>query len=75
MLIELMNVHRTLGKILDNPKTYGLGECAPKQLIDVLTEIRTSLMHEMRSHTDDPDYDWLAAELSQDADRLCNRRS
>jgi hypothetical protein len=69
MLAQLMEVHRKIGKILDNPISFGLEERAPKQLIDALTEIRTKLMHEMRSQTDDPDYDWLAAELSQDADR------
>jgi hypothetical protein len=74
MLAQLMEVYRGLGKILDNPTAYGLQERAPKQLVDALTEIRSTLMHEMRSNTEDPDYDWLAAELSQDADRFCGHR-
>ena len=68
MLTELMEAHREIGRILDNPTSYGLAERAPQKLVDTLTVIRTKLMNEIRSQTDAIDFD-LEAELSQDADR------
>ncbi len=65
---RIKEVQEELGRVLDNPKSFGLSEC-PKQLSDALTKMRRSLMEEWierieRVAADDG----LTVELSQDAD-------
>lgn len=69
---RLMEVHRMLGSILSNPAAFGLGEQAPRPLLDVLTFARHELMKELteqESYREDEE-DTLEAELSQDADTV-----
>lgn len=61
------NVYLELGKILDRPQLFGLGERAPKPLVQVLTRLRQRLRNEMTKETTGSE-DYLAEELSQDAD-------
>lgn len=67
---RLIKVYRTLGSVLNNPEGFGLGQRAPKSLVDILTSARQKLMEELieqRSWREDQ-ADSLEAELSQDAD-------
>lgn len=64
----LTEVYLELGKILNHPQMFGLGERAPEPLVQVLIRSRAALRNEMaRENAAASDY--LADELSQDADR------
>jgi hypothetical protein len=43
---RIEEVHRELGRVLENPQSFGLGECLPKQFVDALTKMRRNLMDE-----------------------------
>lgn len=61
--------YKTLGRVLNNPQSYGLGDRAPKPLVEVLSAVRQSLREELEEENRLSAQDWLSAELSQDADR------
>ena len=66
---RIEDVHRELGRVLGNPKSFGLSGC-PKQLMDALTKMRRSLMDELIERKEwASDDNALTVELSQDADR------
>jgi hypothetical protein len=65
---RIKQVHRDLGRILDTPESFGLGERAPVPLVNALTTMRQNLrdeLIELRQWESDDD---LPAELSQDSD-------
>lgn len=62
-------VYRTLGQILNSPQSFGLGDRAPKPLVEVLTAARQSLREEFEEENNLSDEDWLSEELAQDADQ------
>ena len=67
---RLVEVYRTVESVLNNPEAFGLGQRAPKALVDMLTSARQKLMEELieqRNWRGDEE-DSLEAELSQDAD-------
>jgi len=61
-------VHNDLGRLLDSPKSFGLGERAPKPLVDALTAMRQLLREELIELKQWEGSDDLSAELSQDGD-------
>ena len=69
----LADVYLELGKILNQPQLFGLGERPPEPLLQVLMRLRGTLRDEMaRENALSGDY--LADELSQDADRpICGQ--
>ena len=64
---RIKEVYLTLGRILNEPARFGLGQRAPRALADTLGLARQELMQELREELAESDF--LAAELSQDADR------
>ena len=68
----LADVYLELGKILNQPQLFGLGERAPAALVQALMQWRAILRDEM-ARENPVSGDYLADELSQDADRpaLC----
>ena len=64
----LTDVYLELGKILNQPQLFGLGERAPELLVQVLIRSRSVLREEMAKENAIAG-DYLADELSQDADR------
>ncbi len=66
---RLLLIYKTLGQVLNNPQSYGLGDRAPKPLVEVLSAVRQSLREELEEENRLSAQDWLSAELSQDADR------
>lgn len=64
----LTDVYLELGKILNQPQLFGLGERAPEPLVQVLIRSRAALREEMAKENAVAG-DYLADELSQDADR------
>lgn len=63
----LADVYLELGKILNQPQLFGLGERPPEPLVQVLIRLRGTLRDEIaRERALSGDY--LADELSQDAD-------
>lgn len=72
---RILEVYRTLGRVLNNPGQFGLGQRAPKRLVEELTKSRHALMTELKEQKQWPEEDDLEAELSQDADlHLVHRR-
>ena len=67
---RIIEVYRALGRVLNNPKAFGLGERAPKTLVDELTVGRRKLMEELieQKRWLEEDEIFLETELSQDAD-------
>ena len=67
---RIVEVYRTLGRVLNNPGAFGLGQRAPKLLVEELTACRHKLMEELKEQRQwlEEDEDLLEAELSQDAD-------
>ena len=65
---KVMQVYRGLGQVLNSPQSFGLGERAPKPLIEALTGMRQSLREELAEDSEMSSDDWLSSELSQDAD-------
>lgn len=66
---RVLLVYKTLGQVLNNPQSFGLGDRAPKSLVDVLSTMRQSLREELEEENRLSAEDWLSDELSQDADR------
>lgn len=65
---RLADVYLELGKILNQPQLFGLGDQAPQPLVEVFMRWRAILRDEIaRENAVSGDY--LADELSQDADR------
>lgn len=64
---RVKNVYLMLGHILNNPRAFGLEERLPKALEEALSKMQLDLMHELRDEMSEADF--LAMELSQDADR------
>lgn len=64
---RVKDVYLMLGHILNNPRTFGLEERLPKALDEALSKMQLDLMHELREEMSEEDF--LAMELSQDADR------
>jgi len=62
-------VYKALGRVLNNPQSFGLGERPPKRLTEALTSMRQSLRDELVEENELSSTDWLSSELSQDADR------
>lgn len=68
-LNRVVFVYKTLGQILNNPESFGLGDRAPKPLVEVLTAARQRLREEFEEENTLSDADWLSEELAQDADQ------
>lgn len=64
---RVKDVYLMLGHILNNPRAFGLEERLPKALDEALSKMQLDLMHELREEMSEEDF--LAMELSQDADR------
>lgn len=64
---RIKDLYLDLGRVLNNPEAFGLGERMPAALADALTRIESELMEELREQG--LEHDLLAEELSQDADR------
>jgi hypothetical protein len=62
-------VYKTLGQVLNNPQSYGLGDRAPRPLVEVLSTMRKNLREELEEENRLSAEDWLSDELAQDADR------
>lgn len=73
MKSRLKEIYVMLGQVLNNPRSFGLGERIPRSLEDALSKLRLELMEELREDT--PEEEFLETELSQDADRQVIRRS
>ena len=73
MKSRLKEIYVMLGRVLNNPRSFGLGERIPRSLEDALTKLRLELMEELRDETLEEEF--LETELSQDADRQVVRRS
>lgn len=63
---RIKDLYLEIGRILNNPEAFGLEERIPKALADTLTRIQSELMEELRE--EGLEQDFLAQELSQDAD-------
>jgi hypothetical protein len=64
---RIKDLYFDIGRVLNNPKAFGLGERMPAPLADTLTRFQSELLEELREESFDNDF--LAQELSQDADR------
>ena len=73
MKSRLKEIYVMLGRVLNNPRSFGLSDRIPRSLEDALTKLRLELMEELRE--DAPEEEFLETELSQDADRLIIKRS
>ena len=73
MKSRLKEIYIMLGRVLNNPRSFGLGDRIPRSLEDALTKLRLELMEELRDETLEEEF--LETELSQDADRHVARRS
>jgi len=62
-------VYNDLGRVLNSPESFGLGERAPQPLVTALTAMRQKLMEELIDLKQWEVSDNLSAELSQDSDR------
>ena len=62
-------VYHALGRVLTCPQSFGLGDQAPKPLIEALSAMRQSLLEEIAEENEMSSGDWLSSQLSQDADR------
>jgi hypothetical protein len=62
-------VHNDLGRLLDSPESFGLGERAPEPLVNALTAMRQKLKEELIDLKQWEGGDDLSAELSQDGDK------
>ena len=67
---RVLSVYKELGRVLDSPQSFGLGERPPKLLTETLCAMRQSLREELVEENELSSGDWLSSELSQDADRL-----
>lgn len=73
MKSRLNEIYVMLGRVINNPRSFGLSERIPRSLEEALTRLRLELMEELREGTLEEEF--LETELSQDADRQVIRRS
>jgi hypothetical protein len=66
---RVLLVYKALGRLLDNPQSFGLGERMPKPLAEALSTMRRCLREELVEENELSSGDWLSRDLSQDADR------
>ena len=66
---RVLLVYKALGRVLNSPQAFGLGERPPKPLIEALSAMRQSLREELVEEKQLSSEDWLSRDLSQDADR------
>jgi len=67
---RIREAYRELGRVLDDPKAFGLSEGSHRELVCVLGEVRRKLMDELMEQKElGSDEDRLITELSQDADK------
>jgi hypothetical protein len=64
---RIKDLYLDIGRVLNNPEAFGLGERMPSALADALTRIQSELMKELREAGLEEGF--LVQELSQDADR------
>jgi hypothetical protein len=64
---RVKEVYLMLGRVLNNPRAFGLEERLPKALDEALSKMQSDLMHELKEEMSQESF--LAMELSQDADR------
>ena len=67
MKSRIKDLYLEVGRMLNNPRAYGLPERMPTALAVALTRIESELMEELRE--EGLEHDFLSQELSQDADR------
>jgi hypothetical protein len=63
---RLKHIYLLVGRVLNNPRAFGLDERPPRALESALTEIQNELMKELEAEMSEDDF--LVTELSQDAD-------
>jgi hypothetical protein len=63
---RIKDLYLDIGRVLNNPEAFGLGERMPTALAVALTRIQSELLEELREQG--MEHDYLAQELSQDAD-------
>ena len=63
---RIKEIYLTLGRILNNPRAFGLEERLPKALNEALSRMQLDLLHELQEELSEEDF--LAMELSQDCD-------
>jgi hypothetical protein len=66
---RVLLVYKALGRVLNNPQSFGLGERPPKPLTEALSAMRQNLGEELAEENDPSSEDWLSRDLSQDADQ------
>jgi hypothetical protein len=71
---RIKQVYIDLGRVLDRPESFGLGERLPKPLVSALTVMRQNLREELIELKQWEAADDLSGELSQDADTARPRR-
>jgi hypothetical protein len=64
---RIKDLYLEVGRMLNDPQAYGLPERMPTALAVALTRVESELMEELREQG--LEHDFLAQELSQDADR------
>ena len=66
---RVLLVYKALGRVMNSPQAFGLGERPPKPLTEALCAMRQSLREELIEEKQISSDDWLSQDLSQDADR------
>jgi hypothetical protein len=66
---RVLLVYKALGRVLNSPQSFGLGDRPPKPLTEALCAMRQSLREELAEESELSSEDWLSRDLSQDADR------
>jgi len=66
---RVLLVYKALGRVLNSPQSFGLGDRPPKPLSEALCAMRKSLREELVEKNELSSEDWLSRALSQDADR------
>jgi hypothetical protein len=66
MKSRIKNAYLMLGRVLNNPKAFGLEERLPKALDEALSRMQLDLLHELQEELSEEGF--LAMELSQDSD-------
>jgi len=66
---RVLLVYKALGRVLNSPQSFGLGDRPPKPLTEALCAMRQILREELAEKNELSSEDWLSRDLSQDADR------
>jgi hypothetical protein len=66
---RVLLVYKALGRVLNSPQSFGLGDRPPQPLTEALCNMRQSLREELAEKNELSSEDWLSRDLSQDADR------